>query len=268
LNSFRFLEEAIQYEIRRQIELIEDGGTVVQETRLYDPDKQETRSMRSKEDAQDYRYFPDPDLLPLVIDEAWIESIRSTMPALPAQLKQQWQDAFGLSLYDAELLTQDRATAALFEELLLILGKPLAKAVANWMTGDFASTLNRAGMTAADSPLNASHLAPLLSRVADGTISNKIAKDIFADLWKEALEGQLKSTVDSIIESKGLKQISDSGELGALIDQVMQANSAFVDEFRAGKEKAFNALVGQVMKASQGKANPQQVNALLRKKLS
>jgi aspartyl-tRNA(Asn)/glutamyl-tRNA(Gln) amidotransferase subunit B len=150
----------------------------------------------------------------------------------------------------------------------VILGKPLAKAVANWMTGDFASALNRAGMTAADSPLNASHLAPLLSRVADGTISNKIAKDIFADLWNEALEGQLKSTVDSIIESKGLKQISDSGELGALIDQVMQANSAFVDEFRAGKEKAFNALVGQVMKASQGKANPQQVNALLRKKLS
>jgi aspartyl-tRNA(Asn)/glutamyl-tRNA(Gln) amidotransferase subunit B len=268
LNSFRFLEEAIQYEVRRQIELIEDGGTVVQETRLYDPDKQETRSMRSKEDAQDYRYFPDPDLLPLVIDAGWIESIRSTMPSLPAQLKQQWQDAFGLSLYDAELLTQDRATAALFEELLSILGKPLSKAVANWMTGDFASTLNRAGMTAADSPLNASHLAPLISRVADGTISNKIAKDIFADLWKEALEGQLKSTVDSIIESKGLKQISDSGELEALIDQVMQANSAFVDEFRAGKEKAFNALVGQVMKASQGKANPQQVNALLRKKLS
>ena len=268
LNSFRFLEEAIQYEVRRQIELIEDGGTVAQETRLYDPDKQETRSMRSKEDAQDYRYFPDPDLLPLVIDEAWIESIRSTMPALPAQLKQQWQDAFGLSLYDAQLLTQDRATATLFEELLLILGKPLAKAVANWMTGDFASTLNRAGMTAADSPLNASHLAPLISRVADGTISNKIAKDIFADLWKEALEGELKSTVDSIIESKGLKQISDSGELEALIDQVMQTNSAFVDEFRAGKEKAVNAQVGQVMKASQGKANPQQVNALLRKKLS
>ena len=207
-------------------------------------------------------------MLPLVIDEAWIESIRSTMPALPAQLKQQWRDAFGLSLYDAELLTQDRATATLFEELLAILGKPLAKAVANWMTGDFASTLNRAGMSAADSPLKASHLAPLLSRVADGTISNKIAKDIFADLWKEALEGQLKSTVDSIIESKGLKQISDSGELEALTDQVMQANSAFVDEFRAGKEKAFNALVGQVMKASQGKANPQQVNALLRKKLS
>jgi aspartyl-tRNA(Asn)/glutamyl-tRNA(Gln) amidotransferase subunit B len=203
-----------------------------------------------------------------VIDAAWIESVRSTMPILPAQLKQQWQDAFGLSSYDTELLTQDRATAALFEELLLILGKPLAKAAANWMTGDFASTLNRAGMSAADSPLNAAHLAPLLSRMADGTISNKIAKDIFAELWKEALEGQIKSTVDSIIESKGLKQISDSGELEALIEQVMQTNSAFVDEFRAGKEKAFNALVGQVMKASQGKANPQQVNELLRKKLS
>ena len=268
LNSFRFLEEAIQYEVRRQIELIEDGGTVVQETRLYDPDKQETRSMRSKEDAQDYRYFPDPDLLPLVIDDGWIASVRASMPSLPAQLQEQWQTEFGLSAYDAVLLTQDRATAQLFEELIGMVGQPLAKAAANWITGDFASTLNRAGMTAADSPLQAKHLAPLLGRVADGTISNKIAKDIFADLWEEAVTGRAISSVDSIIDAKGLKQISDSGELEALIDQVMLANSKFVDEFRSGKEKAFNALVGQVMKSSQGKANPQQVNALLRKKLS
>jgi aspartyl-tRNA(Asn)/glutamyl-tRNA(Gln) amidotransferase subunit B len=190
------------------------------------------------------------------------------MPTLPAQLRQEWQGEFGLSSYDAQLLTQDRATASLFEELLLIVGKPLAKAAANWMTGEFASTLNRAGMAASDSPLQAKHLAPLVSRVADGTISNKIAKDIFADLWAEALAGQLTNTVDSIIEAKGLKQISDSGELEALIEQVMLANSKFVDEFRAGKEKAFNALVGQAMKASQGKANPQQVNEILRKKLS
>ncbi|MDP3620408.1 MAG: Asp-tRNA(Asn)/Glu-tRNA(Gln) amidotransferase subunit GatB [Polynucleobacter sp.] len=268
LNSFRFLEEAIQYEVGRQIELIEDGGTVVQETRLYDPDKQETRSMRSKEDAQDYRYFPDPDLLPLVIDEGWVASVRSSMPTLPAQLKAQWQAEFGLSAYDTALLTQDRATAQFFEEVIAMVGKPLAKAAANWITGDFASTLNRAGMTAADSPLQAVHLAPLLNRVADGTISNKIAKDIFADLWSEAIAGKAISSVDAIIDAKGLKQISDSGELETMIDQVMLANSKLVEEFRSGKEKAFNALVGQLMKASQGKANPQQVNELLRKKLS
>ena len=268
LNSFRFLEEAIQYEIRRQIELIEDGGTVVQETRLYDPDRGETRSMRSKEDANDYRYFPDPDLLPVVIDDAWIAAVRETMPALPAQLRQQWQSEFGLSLYDAQLLTQDRATAKLFEALLAIVGKPLAKAAANLIAGEFASSLNRAGISAADSPLQAAQLAPLLQRVADGTISNKIAKDIFAIMWEEALAGNAMGTVDQIIEAKGLKQISDSGALEAIIDSVLAANQKSVEEFRSGKEKAFNALVGQIMKASQGKANPGQVNELLRKKLS
>jgi len=268
LNSFRFLEEAIQYEIRRQIELIEDGGTVVQETRLYDPDRGETRSMRSKEDANDYRYFPDPDLLPVVIDDAWIAAVRETMPALPAQLRQQWQSEFGLSLYDAQLLTQDRATAKLFEALLAIVGKPLAKAAANLIAGEFASSLNRAGISAADSPLQAAQLAPLLQRVADGTISNKIAKDIFAIMWEEALAGNAMGTVDQIIEAKGLKQISDSGALEAIIDAVLAANQKSVEEFRSGKEKAFNALVGQIMKASQGKANPGQVNELLRKKLS
>ena len=268
LNSFRFLEEAIQYEVRRQIELIEDGGTVVQETRLYDPDRGETRSMRSKEDANDYRYFPDPDLLPVVIDDAWIADVRSKMPALPAQLREQWQGEYGLSAYDAQLLTQDRDTAKVFEELLAIVGKPLAKAAANLIAGEFASSVNRAGIATAEAPLNADHLAPLLTRVADGTISNKIAKDIFAILWEEAIAGKTISTVDQVIDAKGLKQISDSGAIEAIIDQVLAANQKSVEEFRSGKEKAFNALVGQIMKASQGKANPGQVNELLRKKLS
>jgi aspartyl-tRNA(Asn)/glutamyl-tRNA(Gln) amidotransferase subunit B len=268
LNSFRFLEEAIQYEVRRQIELIEDGGTVVQETRLYDPDRGETRSMRSKEDANDYRYFPDPDLLPVVIDDAWIAKVRSAMPALPADLRAQWQADYGLSAYDVQLLSQDRDTAKVFEELLAIVGKPLAKAAANLIAGEFASSINRAGIAIADAPLKAEHLAPLLTRVADGTISNKIAKDIFATLWDDAIAGKAISTVDQIIDAKGLKQISDSGALEAIIDQVLAANQKSVEEFRSGKEKAFNALVGQIMKASQGKANPGQVNELLRKKLS
>ena len=268
LNSFRFLEEAIQYEVRRQIELIEDGGTVVQETRLYDPDRGETRSMRSKEDANDYRYFPDPDLLPVVIDDAWIAQVRNQMPALPAQLREQWQADYGLSVYDTQLLTQDRDTAKVFEELLAIVGKPLAKAAANLIAGEFASSLHHAGITTANAPLKAVHLAPLLTRVADGTISNKIAKDIFAILWEEAVAGKTISTVDQVIDAKGLKQISDSGALEAIIDQVLAANQKSVEEFRSGKEKAFNALVGQIMKASQGKANPGQVNELLRKKLS
>ena len=256
LNSFRFLEEAIQYEIRRQIELIEDGGTVVQETRLYDPDRQETRSMRSKEDANDYRYFPDPDLLPVVIDDAWIDAVRSTMPMLPAQLREQWQVEFGLSAYDALLLTQDRDTAKLFEELLALVDKSLVKAAANLLTGEFASALNRAGIATASAPLKAEHLAPLLNRIADGTISNKIAKDIFAILWEDALAGKVLTSVDQIIDAKGLRQISDSGELEVMIDKVLAANEKSVEEFRSGKEKAFNALVGQIMKASQGKANP------------
>jgi len=267
LNSFRFLEEAIQYEVRRQIELIEDGGTVVQETRLYDSDRQETRSMRSKEDAQDYRYFPDPDLLPLMISPEWVNQVRATMPTLPAQLRQEWQGSFGLSAYDAQVLTQDRATAELFIELVSLAGNAQAKAASNLITGELASSLNRAGLMASESKLKAKHLAPLLARIADGTISNKIAKEIFAVLWEDALQGQAISSVDEIIEKRGLKQISDSGALETLIDQVMSANLKSVEEFRAGKEKAFNALVGQIMKASQGKANPQHVNELLRKKL-
>jgi aspartyl-tRNA(Asn)/glutamyl-tRNA(Gln) amidotransferase subunit B len=267
LNSFRFLEEAINYEVRRQVELIEDGGTVVQETRLYDPDRQETRSMRSKEDAHDYRYFPDPDLLPLIISQEWIEEVRSSMPPLPATLREQWQTNFGLSAYDAQVLSQDRASADLFTELIGLLGAAQAKLISNFITGELASALNRSNLQAIDAPLNAKHLSHLLRRLMDGTISAKIAKDIFALMWEEALNGKEVSDVDQIIESRGLKQITDSAALEALIDSVLQANTKSVEEFRAGKEKAFNALVGQVMKASQGKANPQQLNELLRQKL-
>jgi aspartyl-tRNA(Asn)/glutamyl-tRNA(Gln) amidotransferase subunit B len=267
LNSFRFLEEAINYEVRRQIELIEDGGTVIQETRLYDPDRQETRSMRSKEDAHDYRYFPDPDLLPLIISQEWIEEVRSSMPLLPATLREQWQTNFGLSAYDAQVLSQDRASANLFTELIDLLGASQAKLISNFITGELASALNRSNVAAVDMPLQAKQLSYLLRRLIDSTISAKIAKDIFAFMWEEALNGKEVSDVDQIIESRGLKQITDSAALGVLIDTVLQANTKSVEEFRAGKEKAFNALVGQVMKASQGKANPQQLNELLRQKL-
>jgi len=266
LNSFRFLEEAIQYEVRRQIELIEDGGTVVQETRLYDPDKKETRSMRSKEDANDYRYFPDPDLLPLIISEEWIAKERSEMTELPAEKAERWQSEFGLSAYDCQVLTQERATADFYEALVAELGKDNAKAAANLMAGDFASALNRDGLSATESPLTAKQIAKLILRVSDGTISNKIAKEIFMAMWDERATDL--DAVDRIIESKGLKQISDTGALEAIIDQVLAANQKSVEEFRSGKEKAFNALIGQIMKATQGKANPQQVNKLLTEKLS
>jgi aspartyl-tRNA(Asn)/glutamyl-tRNA(Gln) amidotransferase subunit B len=266
LNSFRFLEEAIQYEVRRQVELIEDGGRVVQETRLYDPDKKETRSMRSKEDANDYRYFPDPDLLPLMISEEWIAKERSEMTELPAQKSERWQSEFGLSAYDCQVLTQERATADFYEDLLKKVGKDQAKAAANLMTGEFASVLNKEGISAAQSPLNPSQLAKLIQRIADGTISNKIAKEIFTAMWDEKATDL--DAVDRIIEAKGLKQISDSGALEAIIDQVLAANQKSVEDFRAGKEKAFNALIGQIMKATQGKANPQQVNKLLTDKLN
>lgn len=267
LNSFRFLEEAIEFEVRRQIELIEDGGTVIQETRLYDPDLQETRSMRSKEDAQDYRYFPDPDLLPLIVSEDWIREIRSTMPALPGTLRQQWQSDYGLSAYDSQILSQDRATADLFEELVHQLGTGHAKTIANFIAGELASSLNRSNLTVAQLPLSSSQIQSLLSRLIDGTISNKIAKEIFGLLWDDALSGKPVMGVDEIIEKRGLKQITDVGALESLVDSVLQANSKLVEDFKSGKEKAFNALIGQVMKASQGKANPQQLNDLLRKKL-
>lgn len=266
LNSFKFLEEAIQYEVRRQIELIEDGGKVVQETRLYDSDKKETRSMRSKEDANDYRYFPDPDLLPLVISKEWVEKERAGMTELPAQKASRWQAEFGLSAYDCQILTQEKATAEFYEDLVKQLNKDQAKAAANLMAGDFASALNRDGISAAQSPISAEQMVQLIQRIGDGTISNKIAKEIFLVMWDERAKDI--NAVDRIIDEKGLKQISDSGALEAIIDQVLAANQKSVEEFRAGKEKAFNALIGQIMKATQGKANPQQVNKLLIEKLS
>lgn len=270
LNSFKFLEEAINFEVRRQIELIEDGGVVKQETRLYDPDRQETRSMRSKEDAQDYRYFPDPDLLPLQISAAKIAEIQATMPVLPAVLRDQWQTSFGLSAYDAKLLTHSRATADYFIELLHLIAPHMVKNAANFIAGDFASALNRAGLDATAAPLRPVHLGQMLQRVDDGTISNKIAKDIFTILWDRGSESPLQSSdaVDALIEEKGLKQISDLGAIEKIIDQVLSANPQSVEEFKGGREKAFNALVGQIMKASKGKANPTQVNQILKDKLT
>ncbi|KND58508.1 Aspartyl-tRNA(Asn) amidotransferase subunit B Glutamyl-tRNA(Gln) amidotransferase subunit B [Candidatus Paraburkholderia schumanniana] len=266
LNSFRFLEEAIQYEVRRQIELIEDGGTVVQETRLYDPDKRETRSMRSKEDAHDYRYFPDPDLMPLVIESAWIDRVKGEMPELPADMQNRFVDTYGLTPYDAGVLTSSKAMASYFEALVQQAGGGQAKIAANLMMGDVSAQLNRESLDIDQSPVSAAQLALILRRIADGTISNKIAKDIFQAIWEEKATDE--GAADRIIEAKGLKQISDTGALEAIIDEVLAANQKSVDEFRAGKEKAFNALIGQAMKATKGKANPQQVNELLKKKLS
>jgi aspartyl-tRNA(Asn)/glutamyl-tRNA(Gln) amidotransferase subunit B len=270
LNSFKFLEEAILYEVTRQIELIEDGGKVKQETRLYDPDRQETRSMRSKEDAQDYRYFPDPDLLPVHISEQMIAAIKATMPALPGTLREQWQIAYSLNDYDAALLTQNKSTADFFIELLTLIPDDFVKPAANMMAGDFASALNRESIDASASPLRPIHLAKILHRIQDGTISNKIAKDIFSILWERGLAGPLgnKEVVDALIEEKGLKQISDEGEIEKMIDQVLLDNPKSVEEFKSGKEKAFNSLVGQIMKASKGKANPSQVNQILKDKLT
>jgi aspartyl-tRNA(Asn)/glutamyl-tRNA(Gln) amidotransferase subunit B len=270
LNSFRFLEEAINIEVRRQIELIEDGGTVVQETRLYDPDRKETRSMRSKEDSQDYRYFPDPDLPPLRISREWVEQVRSTMPELPTAMRERFITQFGLSDYDAMIVTQSKAMAAYFEAA--IAASPAgdkaaqAKQIANWLMGDVSSTLNREGIDITAIPVNAAQLATLLQRITDGTISNKIAKEVFAAMWQTPSSDV--DLADKVIDAKGLKQISDVGALEKIIDEVMAANQQSVDEYRAGKEKAFNALVGQAMKATKGKGNPAQVNELLKKKLA
>lgn len=265
LNSFRFMEDAINYEVRRQIELIEDGGKVVQETRLYDPDKKETRSMRSKEDSQDYRYFPDPDLPPLIISSEWIERVRAAMPELPDAMRRRMIADYGLSEYDAMILTQSKAMAAYFEAVVAQAGPTQAKPAANWLMGDLASQVNRDGIDIADAPVSAGQLALLLQRIADGTISNKIAKDIFAIMWDEKADDA--GAADRIIEAKGLKQISDSGALEKIVDEVLAANAKSVEEFRAGKEQAINALIGQAMKASRGKANPAQLTELLKQKL-
>ena len=265
LNSFRFLEEAINYEVRRQIELIEDGGRVVQETRLYDPDRRETRSMRSKEDAQDYRYFPDPDLPPLAISQAWIDRVRAAMPELPGAMRERFVADYGLPEYDAAVLTQSKAMASYFEAVVTAAGREQAKPAANWLMGDVSSTLNREGVDIAEAPVGGAQLALLLKRIADGTISNKIAKEVFGAMWEA--KSDTADLADQIIESKGLKQISDSGALEKIVDEVLAANEKSVAEFRAGKEKAFNALIGQAMKASRGKANPAQLTELLKQKL-
>ncbi|MDD5295501.1 MAG: Asp-tRNA(Asn)/Glu-tRNA(Gln) amidotransferase subunit GatB [Rhodocyclaceae bacterium] len=263
LNSFRFLEEAINYEVRRQIELIEDGGKVVQETRLYDPDRKETRSMRSKEDAHDYRYFPDPDLLPLVISADWIEAVKGDMPELPQAMRSRFQEEYALSAYDASTLTSSLEMARYFEAAAAAAGKANAKLCANWIMGDLSARLNRDGKDIAESPVGAAQLAGLVARIGDSTISNAIGKKVFEALWNG--EGQ---SADAVIEAQGLKQITDTGAIEKIIDEVLCANQKSVEEFRSGKEKAFNSLVGQCMKATKGKANPQQVNDLLRKKLA
>jgi len=263
VNSFRFLERAILYEARRQIELIEDGGKVVQETRLYDSDRDETRSMRSKEDAHDYRYFPDPDLPPLVIEPEWVERVRTEMPELPSQRRQRFESELGLTPYDAAQLTMERATSDYFEKVASALPQGQAKLGANWVLGELAASLNREELDIGACPLSAERLAALILRIIDGTISNKMARDVFTAMWA----GEQGGDPDTIIEAKGLKQISDTGAISAMIDEVLAAHPATIEEYRAGKQKAFNSLVGQVMKAAKGKANPQQVNELLKQKL-
>lgn len=263
INSFRFLERAIQYEARRQIELIEDGGKVIQETRLYDSDRDETRSMRSKEDAHDYRYFPDPDLPPLFISEEWIEQVRQNMPELPAQKQARFEQEFELSRYDASQLTVDRATSDFFEAILQAGSSTNAKLAANWVLGELSAALNREEISIEQSKVSPAQLAQLIARIADGTISNKIARDVFAAQW----DGELNGDVDAIIDARGLKQINDVGAIEAMVDEVLAANPSIVEQHRAGKPKAFNALVGQVMKVAKGKANPQQINEMLKQKL-
>ena len=262
LNSFRFLQQAIDYEVRWQIERIEDGGRIEQATVLFNPDTGETRAMRSKEDAHDYRYFPDPDLLPLDIAPAWIERVKGEMPELPDAMKARFERDYGLSAYDATTLTASLEIARYFESSVAAAGAGSAKACANWVMGDLAARLNREEKDIPASPVSAAQLGGLIARIADNTISNNIAKKVFDALWNG--EG---SSADEIIEKQGLKQITDTGAIEAIIDEVLSANARSVEEFRAGKEKAFNALVGQAMKATKGKANPQQVNDLLRKKL-
>ncbi|MBS1155882.1 MAG: aspartyl/glutamyl-tRNA(Asn/Gln) amidotransferase subunit [Proteobacteria bacterium] len=259
LNSFKFLEQAINYEVRWQIDQIEDGHKIVQATVLFDPDTGETRMMRTKEDAHDYRYFPDPDLPPLMIDDAWIERIKGEMPELPAAMKTRFESQYGLSAYDAGTLTASKATAAYFEAA--VAAGADAKLAANWIMGEISAQLNREEKTIADCPVSAERLALMIKRIADSTINNKSAKDVLRWMWESA------KSADELIAEHGLKQETDSGAIEALIDGVLAANAAMVEEFKSGKEKAFNALVGQCMKAAKGKAPPAVVNEILKKKL-
>ncbi|MBC7215216.1 MAG: Asp-tRNA(Asn)/Glu-tRNA(Gln) amidotransferase subunit GatB [Burkholderiaceae bacterium] len=260
LNSFKFMQQAIDYEIRWQIEQLEDGHAIQQATVLFDPATGETRAMRTKEDAADYRYFPDPDLPPLYISEQWIEAQRALMPELPRAMAARFVAEYGLPEYDASTLTQSPAMAAYFEAVARVCGQP--KLASNWIMGEVSRRLNAEEIDIAQSPVAAAQLAALIARIADGTLSNSAARQVFDALWKG--EG---SDVDALIEAKGLKQVNDTGALEQIIAEVIAANPDNVAQFKAGKDKAFNALVGQVMKASKGKANPQQVNALLRAKL-
>lgn len=264
INSFKFVERAINLEVERQIDLIEDGGSVVQETRLYDPDKHETRSMRSKEEANDYRYFPCPDLLPIEITDEFLESVRKTLPELPAVKFERFVKEYELTDYDAGVLTASRATADYFEDVAKACGEP--KLTANWITGELSSHLNANDLDINESPVNSEMLTGLMKRIADDTISGKIAKQVFEALWQKE-GGEEESAADNIIESKGLKQITDSGAIESIIDEIIANNSNQVEQYRGGKEQVFGFFVGQVMKASQGKANPAQVNQLLKDKL-
>jgi aspartyl-tRNA(Asn)/glutamyl-tRNA(Gln) amidotransferase subunit B len=263
LNSFRFVERAINYEVERQIEIIENGGKVVQETRLYDPDKGETRSMRSKEEANDYRYFPDPDLLPLAIDDATIEGVRKTMPELPDEKAARFVREHGLSDYDAGVLTASKELAQYYETVVARLGDgKQAKLAANWVMGELSGALNKDNLEVGQSRVGAEALAALLARIVDNTISGKIAKEVFEAMWTDG------KGADEIIEAKGLKQITDTSAIEKAIDEVMAKNPGQLAEYRSGKDKLFGFFVGQVMKATGGKANPAQLNDLLKKKLA
>ncbi len=260
LNSFRFMQQAIDYEVRWQIEQIEDGHAIQQATVLFNPDTGETRAMRSKEDAADYRYFPDPDLPPLVIDPAWVDQVRAGMTELPRVMAQRFASQYGLSDYDATALTQSRSIATYFEAVAQGCGQP--KLAGNWITGELARRLNAADLSIEQAPVSAEQLGALITRIQDGTVSNNAARQVFDALWSG--EG---TQVDALIEAKGLRQLNDSSALEGIVDTVIAANAKNVAEYRAGNAKALNALVGQIMKGSAGKANPQQVNDLLRAKL-
>jgi aspartyl-tRNA(Asn)/glutamyl-tRNA(Gln) amidotransferase subunit B len=261
LNSFRFVEKAINYEVERQIDLLESGGKVKQETRLYDPDKGETRSMRSKEEANDYRYFPDPDLLPVALDSAFIDAVRKTLPELPDEKAARYVEKFGLSAYDAGVLTASREMGDFYEAVLTRMPGH-EKLAANWVMGELSAALNKDSIEITASRIDADCLAGLLARIVDETISGKIAKEVFEQMWAEG------KTADEIIEAKGLKQITDTGAIEKVIDDVMAANPKQLADYRSGKDKLFGFFVGQVMKVTGGKANPAQVNDLLKKKLA
>ena len=261
INSFRNIEKAINYEVERQIDVLESGGSITQETRLYDADKDETRPMRSKEEANDYRYFPDPDLLPVQVSQTLIEEVRKTLPELPDDRKKRFVEEIGLSSYDAGLLTADRELADYFETATKAADGE-TKLTANWINGELSAALNKENITISESPINAEQLGQLVLRIKDNTISGKIAKQVFASLWNG--EGE---TADAIIEDKGLKQMSDSGELEALVNEVIEANPDQVEQYRAGKTKVMGFFVGQIMKNTGGKANPGQINQLLKAKL-